>query len=100
MVANDIIWEYFPTAFPNAVTVIYSNSQYQNGLGSIFTVSNSPVPSTANINSVLTILSVSYNDSFYTFKCGCNTLNGCSSFATANITVLSILFLHFFINER
>ena len=93
MASNDIIWEYFPTAFPSALTVIYSNSQYQNGLASIFTVSNSPVPSTANINSVLTILSVNYNDSFYTFKCGCN--NGCSSFATANISVLSILFLSF-----
>ena len=94
--SNDIIWEYYPTASQNQspLTVIYNQSMYENGLGTTYSVLNTDV--SGSVISVLTILSVTFNDNFITFKCECNRLTVCSSFgnntpfSTATINVPSI----------
>ena len=96
MAYNDIKWGYYPTASPNQapLTVIYSLSTFQNGLGITYSVSNTIVSN--NVVSVLTLLDVTYDDNFNTYICACSniTISGCSSFATATIIVPSIFFFN------
>jgi hypothetical protein len=95
MTANDIVWEYYPTSSQSPITVIYSQLVYQNGLNSAYSIANYVI--SGNVVSVLTILSVDYNNSLSTFKCECNRLTACGSFGasppstTATVSILSKL---------
>ena len=101
MTANDIVWEYYPTSSQSPITVIYTQQAYLNGLNSTYSIVNYVISGTNNVVSVLTILSVDYNNSLSTFKCECNRLTACASFgasppsATATISILSI-YIYFF----
>jgi endo-beta-N-acetylglucosaminidase D len=66
----DVVWIYYVQGTDTTKTIYFENN-YLNGLSSKFLITLE-ISNSTNITTYLTIPSVEYNDSLYTYQCECN----------------------------
>ena len=75
---NDIIWQFYPIASNNTVTVIYFNGGMQNNPNGKYQVNTVPL-TTTSVTSTLTVSSLNTTDATYVYQCVCNIYSACAS---------------------